>query len=49
MALVVTGCPHNQYIVQLKPQGNSIERTLVFYREDGVNTNTGAQLPAFDG
>ena len=41
MALVVTGCPHNQYIVQLKPQGNSIERTLVFYREDGVNTNTG--------
>ena len=41
MALVVTGCPHNQYIVQLKPRGNSIERTLVFYREDGVNTNTG--------
>jgi hypothetical protein len=42
MALVVTGCPHNQYIVQLKPHGNSIERTLIFYREDGVNTNTGA-------
>jgi hypothetical protein len=41
MALVVTGCPHNQYIVQLKPQGNRIERTLIFYREDGVNTNTG--------
>jgi hypothetical protein len=41
MALVVTGCPHNQYIVQLKPQGDRIERTLVFYREDGVNTNTG--------
>ena len=41
MALVVTGCPHNQYIVQLKPQGNTIERTLVFYCEDGVNTNTG--------
>jgi hypothetical protein len=41
-ALVVTGCPHNQYIVQLKPQGNRIERTLIFYREDGVNTNTGA-------
>jgi hypothetical protein len=40
MALVVTGCPHNQYIVQLKPQGNRIERTLVFYCEDGVNTNT---------
>ena len=42
MALVVTGCPRNEYIVQLKPQGNRIERTLVFYREDGVNTNTGA-------
>ena len=42
LALVVTGCPHNQYIVQLKPRGNIIERTLVFYREDGVNTNTGA-------
>ena len=41
MALVVTGCPHNQYIVELKPQGNSIERTLVFYCADGVNTNTG--------
>jgi hypothetical protein len=41
MAFVVTGCPHNQYIVQLKPRGNTIERTLVFYREDGVNTVTG--------
>ena len=40
-ALVVTGCPHNQYFVELKPQGNTLERTLVFYREDGVNTNTG--------
>jgi hypothetical protein len=42
MALVVTGCPHNQYLVELKPQGNVMERTLVFYREDGVNTNPGA-------
>jgi hypothetical protein len=42
MALVVTGCPHNQYVVQLKPRGNSIERTLVFYREDGVDEATGA-------
>ena len=41
MAFVVTGCPHNQYIVELTPQGNTIERTLVFYREDGVDTNTG--------
>ncbi|HEY5041059.1 MAG TPA: hypothetical protein VIK53_03580 [Verrucomicrobiae bacterium] len=42
MALVVTGCPHDQFIVELKPQGDHIKRTLVFYREDGVNTNTGA-------
>ncbi len=43
MALVVTGCPRNQYLIQLKPRGNIIERTLVFYCEDGgVNTNTGA-------
>jgi hypothetical protein len=41
MALMVTGCPHDQYIVELKPRGNTIERTLVFYREDGVDTNTG--------
>ena len=40
MALVVTGCPHNEYIVQLTPRGNLLDRTLVFYRADGVNTNT---------
>jgi hypothetical protein len=42
MAFVVTGCPQNQYIVELKPEGDHIERTLTFYRADGVNTNTGA-------
>ena len=42
MAFVVTGCPYNQYTVELKPHGNTIERTLVFYREDGVDTNSGA-------
>ncbi|HKW30790.1 MAG TPA: hypothetical protein VJT54_15770 [Verrucomicrobiae bacterium] len=41
MAFVVTGCPHNQYLVELKPQGAVMERTLVFYCEDGVNTNSG--------
>jgi hypothetical protein len=41
MTLMVTGCPRNQYVVQLKPRGNVIERTVAFYREDGVNTNTG--------
>ncbi len=42
ITLLVTGCPHNQYFVQLKPHGNAVERTLTFYCEDGVNTNTGA-------
>jgi hypothetical protein len=42
MAFAVTGCPRNQYVVELKPQGQHIERTLTFYREEGVNTNTGA-------
>ena len=42
MAFVVTGCPHNQYLIELKPQGDVIQRTLTFYCEDGVNTNTGA-------
>jgi hypothetical protein len=41
VALMLTGCPHYDYIVQLKPQGSSIERTLTFYCADGVNTNTG--------
>ena len=44
MAFLVTGCPQKEYIVELKPQGNSIERTLVFFRKDGVNTNTGAPI-----
>jgi hypothetical protein len=41
MAVLVTGCPHNEYIVQLVPHGDTIDRTLVFYCVDGVNTNTG--------
>jgi hypothetical protein len=48
MAFVVTGCPHNQYVVQLKPRGNIIERTLVFYREDGVDTNGTPNYQLFD-
>ncbi|SPE59187.1 conserved hypothetical protein [Verrucomicrobia bacterium] len=39
LVLLVTGCPHNQYIVEMIPHGDVIERKLVFYREDGVNTN----------
>ncbi len=48
LALLVTGCPHNQYVVQLKPRGNSIERTLVFYREDGVKNDGTPKYQEFD-
>jgi len=41
MTLVVTGCPHNDYTIQLNPHGNVIERILVFYCTDGANTNNG--------
>ena len=41
VALLLTGCPHNEYIVQLKPAGDGMERTLVFYGADGTNA-TGA-------
>jgi len=48
IAILVTGCPHNQFIVELKPQGNGIERTLVFYCEDGTNTNGIPNYQSFD-
>jgi len=44
---LLTGCPHNDYTVQLKPHGNGIERTLVFYCADGTNQATG--LPNYQG
>src|SRR5262252_1544734 len=37
--LLVTGCPHNEYIVELRPRGHLMERKLVFYCEDGKDTN----------
>jgi hypothetical protein len=39
LAALVTGCPHNEYVVALTPRGNSLERNLVFYRADGADTN----------
>lgn len=40
----VTGCPHNDYIVELKPVPGGIQRTLTFYQADDGNTNS---LPSF--
>jgi hypothetical protein len=39
VGLLVTGCPQNQYMVELKPHGKTIERKLSFYRTDGKDTN----------
>jgi hypothetical protein len=39
LALLVTGCPHNDYSVELTPRGKVIERKLTFYRADGTDTN----------
>jgi hypothetical protein len=36
---LVTGCPHNDYTVELKPVPGGVERTLVFYRADGTDSN----------
>ena len=38
-AAFVTGCPHNEYVVDLTPHEKVIERKLTFYREDGTDTN----------
>jgi hypothetical protein len=48
LALLLTGCPRNEYIVQLKPQGDAIERTLVFYCADGANSNGIPKYTNFD-
>jgi hypothetical protein len=32
---LLTGCPRNDYTVELKPGTNGVERTLTFYRADG--------------
>ena len=35
--VLLTGCPHNDYTVELKPGTNGVERTLTFYRADGAS------------
>ena len=39
LAALVTGCPQNDYTVELTPRGKVIERKLIFYRADGKDTN----------
>jgi hypothetical protein len=46
-ALLVTGCPFNQYVIDLTPRQKGIERKLLFYRQDGADTNGAPNYRAF--
>src|SRR5207249_1658031 len=39
MAALTTGCPRNEYVVEMKPLGVKLERKLTVWREDGKETN----------
>jgi hypothetical protein len=43
---LVTGCPHNDYLVELQPTAHGVERTLTFYRADGSDSNG---VPSYQG
>jgi hypothetical protein len=46
LAVLLAGCPRNEYIVELKPHGNTIERTLTYYRVDvGESNNVNGYQP----
>jgi hypothetical protein len=47
LCALLTGCPHNDYTVELKPKTNVVERTLIFYRADGINSNGVPDYQAF--
>ncbi len=39
LAAFLTGCPRNQYVIEMKPDGDGLTRTLTCWREDGQDTN----------
>jgi hypothetical protein len=39
VVLLVTGCPREEYTVELTPQGDVIERKLTFFQADGSDAN----------
>ncbi len=47
LAALVTGCPHNEYTVELKPTAAGVERTLTFYRTDGTDSNNAPNYLTF--
>src|SRR5258708_3735656 len=46
LTALVTGCPHNDYTLELTPRGHVLERTLAFYRADGTDSNG---VPKYEG
>jgi hypothetical protein len=49
LALLVTGCPHNDYTVKLTPHGNQMQRELAYYRADGQDSNRVPKYESFPG
>ncbi len=47
LAFLITGCPHNHYLVELSPRGTTIERKLAFYCADGTDTNGEPRYQSF--
>lgn len=47
LTALVTGCPHNEYIVELAPRAKAVERRLIFYRADGTDANGNPNYQAF--
>jgi hypothetical protein len=40
LCALLTGCPSNDYTIELKPQPDgTVQRTLIFYRADGSDSN----------
>jgi hypothetical protein len=48
LAVVLTGCPSNDYVVQLTPHGNVMERDVWFSRADGTNSQGVPNYQGFD-
>jgi hypothetical protein len=47
LAVLVTGCPQNDYTLELTPRGRVLERKLIFYRADGTETNGAPKYQSF--
>jgi hypothetical protein len=48
LTVLVTGCPHDEYTVDLQPRGNSIVRTLTFFCADGTDSNGAPNYAQFN-